>query len=190
MSVPSGTSLVSCRTHPPQPPGGAAPTFRRQRSWQDRTDGPADSRGRRTNRAFRAVYVADHVPGADRSGIPPGRSPFPAVRSRTPRSVRLRTGRGRYLSVRRMSPDNRAGGRGLESLRPHQAHRPRAGLPSMAMLTAQPGYARRGRSRWQDLAGDHLADHPGDAHIGARIRLDSARRHHGEPPGGQYHSRL
>jgi hypothetical protein len=57
--------LVCCRTYAPQPPGPAAPTFRPIRSC-GRSDGPAASGWRGTDRAFRAVRVADHVPGADR----------------------------------------------------------------------------------------------------------------------------
>ena len=122
----------ACRTSPRDPwfpapiyhsrSAPAASTFRRRRSWRAGVDGPTDSGWRRTDRAFRAVRVADHVPGADRGSFRDSAGPRWPLRRSGPgpwgRFDCKRAAGVRYLSVRGMSRNNRARGRGAAGLRP------------------------------------------------------------------------
>ena len=89
------TSLVSCRTHPLQPPGPAAQTFRRPHSWRPERMGrqTADGAERTARSAPAAWQITFHARIADRSGIPPVRAGRSGGPVQVPEAVRLQTGR-------------------------------------------------------------------------------------------------
>ena len=127
--------------------------------------------------------IAFQVRIAERSGIPPvraRRSGGPVQAEYGPRTLRPGPAANVPLGViSAFAPCDviaEPGDAVQQTFVLQQAHRPSAGLPGMAMLAAQPGDARRGRAGRQDLAGDHLAEHPSDAHVGARVRRDCGAR--------------